>query len=145
MIGSRQIGADVLPAQLQDAERDWRAAARRATEASYRYHLVRVLGAAARRALVDERSQLRPPLWAVALRNWEGALDDGAARRAGMACFQASRDFHLASARRELLRARLARHRGRTSADAGQIPAPSEQRTSRCDAVGEGPGAGRLN
>lgn len=108
MIGSRQIGADVLPAQLQDAERDWRAAARRATEASYRYHLVRVLGAAARRALVDERSQLRPPLWAVALRNWEGALDDGAARRAGMACFQASRDFHLASARRELLRARLA-------------------------------------
>jgi hypothetical protein len=97
-----------LLAELEAAEHDWRAAARRATEASFAYHYIRVLGALARRTLVSETSQGNVPAWAVAIRQWEGALGDGAARRAGLEAIRASRNYHLASARRELVRWALA-------------------------------------
>src|SRR6185312_2985307 len=96
-----------LLARLTHAERAWRAAARRATEASMRYHYIRVLGAVARRTLVDEASQVHLPSWAVALRDWEGGLKEGAAHRASIECIRASRNYHFASARRERIRWQL--------------------------------------
>jgi hypothetical protein len=98
-----RAGRRQLLAELQRAEAAWRAAARAATEASHRYHRVRALGALARRALVDESSQQRPPAWAVAMRQWEGVLGEGAAKEAGIECIRASRVFHLASAHRDRL------------------------------------------
>jgi hypothetical protein len=93
-----------LLAEMVKANSIWRAAARRATESSMRYHYIRVLGAIARRTLVSEQSQLQVPAWAVALRNWEGGLKEGAANRASIECLRASRNYHLASARRERIR-----------------------------------------
>ena len=56
------------------------------------------------------------PEWAVAVRQWEGALGDGAARSAGLECIRASRNYHLASARREAIRYHLARSQAESEA-----------------------------
>jgi hypothetical protein len=99
---------DSLPPHLKEVERVWRVAARQATDASFKYHLIRVLSAVARRTFVSASSMEEVPEWAKEVWLWEGNQQGGAAQRAGIEALKGSLNFHIASARREAVRAHLA-------------------------------------
>jgi hypothetical protein len=103
---SRRTTARPGPAELDAAERLVLAAARLAAETSTRYHYIRTLGGIARWTLMDPEARVNPPAWALRLRAWEGGFyGGGASRLAGMDCLSASRNYHLAYAHLEGMRA----------------------------------------
>ncbi len=104
----RDFARTILTTPIEEIEGVWRTAALQATDASFKYHLIRLLSAVARRAMVSVPSPDKIPQWALEMRRWEGNLSGGASQRAGIEAFVASRNYHLASARREKFRWSLA-------------------------------------